>query len=154
MRSPASPQSRYGLDCLNFAIGSIQTSFGTFVAFYLADLGWSKESVGLALATGHIAGVLAQIPGGAITDAIPWKRGFAAAGILMSMGAALILATAPLFTLVFVAQALDGLTVAIVTPAVAAISLGIVGRRAMSSRTGRNYRFAAAGIAITALAQA
>lgn len=153
MRSPASPQSRYGLDCLNFAIGSIQTSFGTFVAFYLADLGWSKESVGLALATGHIAGVLAQIPGGAITDAIPWKRGFAAAGILMSMGAALILATAPLFTLVFVAQALDGLTVAIVTPAVAAISLGIVGRRAMSSRTGRNYRFAAAGIAITALAQ-
>ena len=153
MRSPASPQSRYGLDCLNFAIGSIQTSFGTFVAFYLADLGWSKESVGLALATGHIAGVLAQIPGGAITDAIPWKRGFAAAGILMSMGAALILATAPLFTLVFVAQALDGLTAAIVTPAVAAISLGIVGRRAMSSRTGRNYRFAAAGIAITALAQ-
>jgi MFS family permease len=153
MRSPASPQSRYGLDCLNFVIGSIQTSFGTFVAFYLADLGWSKESVGLALATGQIAGVLGQIPGGAITDATSWKRGFAAVGILMSMGAALILATAPLFVLVFVAQALDGLTAAIVTPAVAAISLGLVGRRGMSSRTGRNYRFAAAGIAVTALAQ-
>ena len=83
----------------------------------------------------------------------PWKRGFAAVGILMSMGAALILAIAPLFALVFVAQALDGLTAAIVTPAVAAISLGLVGRRAMSSRTGRNFRFAAAGIAITALAQ-
>jgi MFS family permease len=153
MQSPASPQSRYGLDCLNFVIGSIQTSFGTFVAFYLADLGWSKESVGLALATGQIAGVIGQIPGGAITDAIPWKRGFAAVGILMSMAAALILATAPLFALVFFAQALDGLTAAIVTPAVAAISLGLVGRRAMSSRTGRNYRFAAAGIAVTALAQ-
>jgi hypothetical protein len=50
------PQSRVGLDCLNFLIGSIQTSLGTFVAFYLADLGWSKESVGLALATGQIAG--------------------------------------------------------------------------------------------------
>jgi MFS family permease len=71
----------------------------------------------------------------------------------MSMGAALILAMAPLVALVFVAQALDGLTAAIVTPAVAAISLGLVGRRAMSSRTGRNYRFAAAGIAITALGQ-
>ena len=153
MRSPASPQSRYGLDCLNFLIGSIQTSMGTFVAFYLADLGWSKESVGLALATGQIAGVVGQIPGGAITDAIPWKRGFAAVGILMSMGAAVILAIAPLFALVFVAQALDGLTAAIVTPAVAAISLGLVGRRGMSSRTGRNFRFAAAGIAITALAQ-
>ena len=138
---------------MNFLIGSIQTSFGTFVAFYLADLGWSKESVGLALATGQIAGVVGQIPGGAITDAISRKRGFAAVGILMSMGAALILAIAPLFALVFVAQALDGLTAAIVTPAVAAISLGLVGRHAMSSRTGRNFRFAAAGIAITALAQ-
>src|SRR5262245_39221527 len=65
---------------------------------------------GLALATGQLAGVIGQIPGGAITDAISWKRGFAAVGILMSMGAALILALAPLFTLVFVAQALDGLT--------------------------------------------
>jgi MFS family permease len=153
MRSPASQQSRVGLDCLNFLIGSIQTSLGTFVAFYLADLGWSKESVGLALATGQIAGVIGQIPGGAITDAIHWKRGFAAAGILMSMGAALILAIAPLFALVFVAEALDGVTAAIVTSAVAAISLGLVGRRGMSSRTGRNFRFAAAGIAITALAQ-
>ena len=95
MRSPASRQSRYALDCLNFLIGSVQTGLGTFVAFYLASLGWSKESVGLALATGQVAGVLGQIPGGAITDAIAWKRGFAALGILMSMGAALIFAAAP-----------------------------------------------------------
>jgi MFS family permease len=120
---------------------------------YLAGLEWSKESVGLALATGQIAGVLGQIPGGALTDAIPWKRGLAAVGILMSMGAALILATAPQFVLVFVAQTLDGLTAAIVPPAIAAISLGLVGQRAMSSRTGRNYRFAAAGIALTAVVQ-
>ena len=73
MRSPASRQSRYALDCLNFLIGSVQTGLGTFVAFYLASLGWSKENVGLALATGQVAGVLGQIPGGAITDAIAWK---------------------------------------------------------------------------------
>jgi MFS family permease len=146
MRSPASCQSRYALDCLNCLIGSVQTGLGTFVAFYLASLGWSKESVGLALATGQVAGVLGQIPGGAITDAIAWKRGFAALGILMSMGAALIFAAAPQVTLVFVAEILDGLTAAIVPLAIAAISLGLAGQRAMSSRTGRNYRFAAAGI--------
>src|SRR6476660_923169 len=73
MISPVSRQSRYALDCLNFLIGSVQTGLGTFVAFYLASLGWSKESVGLALATGQVAGVLGQIPGGAITDAIAWK---------------------------------------------------------------------------------
>jgi MFS family permease len=149
MISPVSRQSWYALDCLNFLVASVQIGLGTFVAFYLASLGWSKESVGLALASGQIAGVLGQIPGGAITDAITWKRGFAAFGILMSMGAALIFAAAPQVTLVFVAEILDGLTAAIVPLAIAAI----VGRRAMSSRTGRNYRFAAAGIVVTAVAQ-
>jgi hypothetical protein len=148
MKSPVSRQSRYALDSLNFLVGSVQIGLGTFVAYYLASLGWSKENVGLALASGQIAGVLGQIPGGAITDAITWKRGFAALGILMSMGAALIFAAAPQFTLVFVAEILDGLTAAIVPLAITAISLGLVGRRAMSSRTGRNYRFAAGGIVV------
>jgi MFS family permease len=71
----------------------------------------------------------------------------------MSMGAALIFAVAPQVTLVFFAEILDGLTAAIVPLAIAAISLGLVGQRAMSSRTGRNYRFAAAGIIFTAVAQ-
>jgi MFS family permease len=153
MRSPVSRQSWYALDCLNFLVASVQIGLGTFVAFYLASLGWSKESVGLALASGQIFGVLGQIPGGAIADAITWKRGFAALGILMSMGAALIFAVAPQVTLVFFAEILDGLTAAIVPLAIAAISLGLVGQRAMSSRTGRNYRFAAAGIIFTAVAQ-
>ena len=50
----------------------------------------------------------------------------------------------------FVAQILQGATAGIITPAIAAISLGLVGRRAMSSRTGRNFRYAAAGHALTA----
>ncbi len=109
---------------------------GHLCRFLSGKLGWSKESVGLALATGQVAGVLGQIPGGAITDAIAWKRDFAALGILMSMGAALIFAAAPQVTLVFVAEILDGLTAAIVPLAIAAISLGLAGQRAMSSGPG------------------
>jgi MFS family permease len=150
MPSPVTSQSRYGLDCLNFFAGGVQVGMGTFVAFYLAGLGWSKESVGLALATGQISGVLGQIPGGALTDATYWKRGLASLGILLTMSAALIYALIPTHALVFVAQILDGLTTAIVPPAIAAISLGLVGRRAMSYRTGRNYRFNAAGGALMA----
>jgi MFS family permease len=153
MTAPVSPQSRHALDCLNFLVASVQIGLGTFVSFYLASLGWSKESVGLALASGQIAGVLGQVPGGAFVDAITWKRGFAAVGIVMSMAAALIFAAAPQVTLVFVAEILDGLTAAIVPLAIAAISLGLVGRGNMSSRTGRNYRFAAAGITAMAVAQ-
>jgi hypothetical protein len=58
---------------------------------------------------------------------------------------ALILALMPSFFLVFAAEILHGLSAGILTPAIAAISLGLVGRRAMSVRTGRNYRFDAAG---------
>ena len=32
---------------MNFFIADVQTGFGTFVAFYLAHLGWSPAGVGL-----------------------------------------------------------------------------------------------------------
>src|SRR5262245_30027926 len=50
--APTSRQSRHGLDWMNFFLADVQTGFGSFVAFYLADLGWSKAQVGLALTTG------------------------------------------------------------------------------------------------------
>ena len=135
---------------MNFFLADVQTGFGSFVAFYLADLGWSKAQVGLALTTGTLAGVLGQIPGGALTDAFRRKRALAATGIIMIAASALILALVPTFPLVFLAEILHGLTAGIVTPVIAAISLGLVGRRAMSTRTGRNFRFDAAGNALTA----
>lgn len=64
LRTPASKQSRAGLDWTNFFIADVQTGFGAFVAFYLAELGWSQSDVGLVLGSGGIAGVLSLIPGG------------------------------------------------------------------------------------------
>src|SRR5215468_4219798 len=150
LRGAISPQSRQGLDWTNFFLADVQTAFGAFIAFYLADLGWSKGQVGLALTVGTLAGVISQIPGGALVDALRWKRGVTAIGIGMLCVSALIFALMPSFVLVFFAEILHGLTAGIVTPAIAAISLGLVGRREMSVRTGRNYRFNAAGNAITA----
>jgi MFS family permease len=150
LHTPASPQSRYGLDWMNFFLADIQTGFGTFVAFYLAHLGWSEGSVGLALTIGGLAGVLSQIPGGALADAVRWKRGLIATGIIMIGTAALILALVPSYPLVMLASLLQGSTAGLITPTIGAISLGLVGRRAMSLRTGRNYRYAASGNALTA----
>jgi hypothetical protein len=66
LRGSISKQSRQGLDWMNFFLADVQTAFGAFVAFYLADLGWSKDHVGLALTVGTLAGVISQIPGGAL----------------------------------------------------------------------------------------
>ena len=78
LRGSISQQSRQGLDWMNFFLADVQTAFGAFVAFYLADLGWPKGQVGLALGIGTLAGVISQIPGGALVDAVRWKRGLTA----------------------------------------------------------------------------
>jgi MFS family permease len=150
LTQPVSARSRRGLDWMNFFLSDVQTSFGSFVAFYLATLQWSKQDVGFALMTGGLAGVLCMAPGGALADTIPWKRLLAGTGIAMLGGAALILALHPTMWLVFAAETLHGLTAGIIGPAISAISLGLVGRSAMSARTGRNQRFQAAGTALTA----
>jgi MFS family permease len=147
-----SDQSRRGLDWTNFFMADVQMGFGSFLAFYLADQGWSKQNVGLALTAGALAGVAAQIPGGALADAVRWKRGLAALGILAIAASALMLAWRPTLPVVFAAEILHGITGGIVGTAIAAISLGIAGRHGMSTRVGRNYRFAAAGNALTAAA--
>jgi MFS family permease len=149
LHTPVSARSRRGLDWMNFFVADVQTGFGSFVAFYLAQLDWSPARIGVALSVGTVAGMLSQIPGGALADAVTWKRGLAAAGIIMTAIAALILAFSPGIVAVFVAQVLQGTTAGVITPTIGAISLGLVGRAAMSVRTGRNYRYAAAGHALT-----
>src|SRR5262245_35151038 len=147
-----SDQSRRGLDWTNFFMADVLVGFGSFLAFYLADLGWSKQQVGLVLTVGGLAGVAALIPGGALADAVRWKRGLVALGIALIAASALILALWPRFEMVVAAEIMHGVTAGLLGPAIAAISLGLTGRRGMPLRVGRNFRFAAAGNALTAAA--
>jgi MFS family permease len=146
----ASAKSRAGLDWTNFFMSDVQVGFGSFVAFYLAHMSWSQERVGIVLAVGQLVGVVSLMPGGALLDAVRAKRGLAATGIAMIASAAVILAAHPTFVFVVAAEVLHGLTAGILGPAVAAISLGLVGRHAMATRVGRNHRFNAAGNVVTA----
>ncbi len=149
LHAPASARSRRGLDWMNFFVADVQTGFGSFVAFYLAQMGWSPTHIGIALSVGGVAGMLTQIPGGALADVVTWKRGLAAIGILATAVAALLFAISTSVVSVFTAQILQGVTAGIITPVIGAISLGLVGRSAMAVRTGRNLRYAAVGHALT-----
>jgi hypothetical protein len=118
--APKSPWPR--LD--NFFIADVQTGFGTCVAFYLVQLGWSPSSVGMALTAGGLAGVLAQIPGGQRTHRrrrLEARRG--CARIVLIAAAALIIALRPTFVAVMLAEILHGVTAGIITPAISAITL-------------------------------
>jgi len=49
LRGSISRRSRLGLDWMNFFLADVQTGFGAFVAFYLAEVGLQKSEAGLAL---------------------------------------------------------------------------------------------------------
>ena len=78
------------------------------------------------------------------------KRLLVAIGVLMIAASAMLLALWPNLPVVFAAELLHGATGGIIGPTTGAISLGLVGRRAMSAGIGRNQRFDAAGNALTA----
>lgn len=138
------------LGLVKFFMADVQTGFGSFVSFYLADQGWSEENVGFVPTAGALSDVVGQVPGGALVDAMRRKRLLIGVGTLMIVASAVLLALSRDFPAVFAAEVLHGATSAIIGPAIAAVSLGLVGRRAMSGRIGRNQRFNAAGNALTA----
>lgn len=146
----ASPRSYRALDLLNFFIADVQTGFGPFIAVYLTVSKWTQIEIGFALTLGTITALVSQIPAGALVDALHRKRAAAAFGILSITGSALLLALFPLKLPVYVAEILHGFASCIITPAVAAISLRLVGHAALGERLGRNARFASIGNGLAA----
>jgi MFS family permease len=120
------------------------------MSVYLTSQGWTQVDIGLVLTARGLAGLALQMPGGAIVDAARSERGVAAVAMVAISASALIIALMPTFPAVFGAQILQAAGSSVVSPALAAISLGLVGYAASGERFGRNARFAAIGNAVAA----
>jgi len=96
-----------------------------------------------------LAGLLSQLPGGELLDATRSKRFLIALGGTMVAVGAFLIALWPNRPVVFAVMVLQGLTGGLLGPAIAAISLGLVGHSALAERLGRNQRFASAGALTT-----
>ena len=150
-----SPRSLRGLDWTNFFLADVQTGVGPFLAIYLTsmpNLGWNQESAGLALTIGGIAGILGQMPAGALVDKLRCKRSLIAVATICLALSALVIAFFPRFWPVLAAQAVIGSTNSVFLPAIAAMSLGLVGRSAFDRRQGRNQTFNSGGNVVAAIA--
>jgi MFS family permease len=133
------------LDWFVFFLADVQTGFGAFVSVYLTAQKWTQTDIGLVLTVGAIVGLVGQIPGGALVDAARAERWVAAAAVA-AVGASLFaLALSPIFVVVFASRILQAGASCVLGPAIAAISLGLVGRRRISARLGRNAAFASVG---------
>lgn len=142
--------SQRGLDAFNALVASVQTGFGPFVAVYLASEAWTQGDIGQALSIGTLAGMISQVPGGAAVDAIENKRRAALVACIAVAASAVLLAIWPVRFPVWVAEVLHGFASCMLGPAIAAISLRLVGHAGLGERLGRNARYAALGSGIAA----
>ena len=143
--APPSRQSLRGLDWFIFFLADVQTGFGPFIAVYLTTQKWTQVEIGLVLSIGGVVGLIGQMPGGAIVDAARSERLVAGLAVATIGAAALAYAAWPIFPVVVMAATLHAAASCVLGPAIAAISLGLVGPLAIGERLGRNARFASLG---------
>jgi MFS family permease len=120
------------------------------MAVYLTTHQWTQVDIGLVLTVRGLAALVLQMPGGAIVDAVRSERRVAAWAMTGIGASALVIALWPMFPAVLGAQILHAAASSVVNPAIAAISLGLVGYAASGERFGRNARFASIGNGLAA----
>ncbi|MFL5090261.1 MAG: MFS transporter [Xanthobacteraceae bacterium] len=144
--------SRRALDWFVFGVADVQTGFGPFVAVYLTTQAWTQVDIGLVLTVGGLVALLGQMPGGALVDAVRSTRWAASLAVLAIGISALALGLWPVFPIVMASRVLHAAASCVLGPAIAAISLGLVGHAALGERIGRNARFASIGAGLSAAA--
>jgi MFS family permease len=138
------------LDLVNFFVADVQTGFGPFVAVYLTTHKWTQIEIGFALTLGTVTSLVSQLPAGVLVDSMRNKRSAASGALVGIIAAALLLALLPNQLPVLVAQMLHGFASCVITPAIAAISLHLVGHAGLGERLGRNARYASIGNGLAA----
>jgi MFS family permease len=141
----------HALDLVNFLLADVRDGLGPYLSIYLLLAHhWDQASIGFVMAVGGIGAIIAQAPAGAIVDRTRAKRALIIVGALTITAGSLAMPLFPGFYSISVLQALTGIAGSVFAPALAAITLGIVGRRHFSRRIGRNESFNHAGNASAA----
>lgn len=126
--------------------------FGPFLTVYLTTEKWTNADIGLVFTVGSVVALLGQLPGGAFVDAVRRERLLASLAMIAIGISAFSIAAWPQFSAVLFAQLLHSSASVIIGPALAAISLRLVGHNLIGERLGRNAGFASAGSVIAAAA--
>jgi len=139
------------LDWLNFFLADVRDGLGPYLAIYLLTVQkWDAGSIGMVMTIGGIAAIVAQTPAGAWIDKTRAKRVLVIVAAVIVTGASLLLPLFSNFAPVAGLQILTGSAGSLFQPAIAAITLGMVGPKAFAKRTGRNEAFNHAGNAMAA----
>jgi sugar phosphate permease len=123
------------LDASNFFLADVRDALGPYLAIYLlTERQWDAASIGIVMSIATVAGILAQTSAGALTDATRAKRLVMVAAAFLVTAASLIIPWLSSFWPVTISQAAAHAAGVVFGPALAAVTLGIVGHRAFNAR--------------------
>ena len=145
-----SAKSERALDWVNFFLAALLMGFGPYLTIQLTDHNWTAESIGLVLTVAGLAGLVTQLPAGELIDTVRSKRALIAIAGAAAALALLVFGFWPDFLAAMAAALVRGAAGSILGPAIAAVSLGLVGHDALAERLGRNQRFASIGSLVAA----
>ena len=134
------------LDWLNFLIADVRGGLGPYIIVYLiTEQGWSPTATGLISTISGWLGLAAQGPIGAWLDRTGRKRAVMLWALLGLSCAVLVLAWAPGFWPVLVANSMIEVVSGVFEPAIAALTVGLCSRDILTARMGRNAAWSRAG---------
>ena len=154
-RPAPAPRTLHGLDALNFFLADVRDGLGPYLAIYLIAVrgpsqGWNEATTGMVMTIAGIVGLIAQTPAGALIDTTKHKRAIVIAGAVAVTLSCLSLPFLSNFYAVAATQSIAGVAGAVFPPALAAITLGVVGPKMFAKRIGRNEAFNHGGNALSA----
>lgn len=144
------------LDALNFLLADVRGALGPYLnVFLVTQQHWSQSEVGLVTTIGGLLGLVVKTPVGAAIDATRAKRGLVIAALGVLAVGATVIAAAPSFWPVVIANSVIAMVGDVFGPAIAALTLGLYVREHLARRMGRNAAFDHAGnVAIAVVAGA
>lgn len=140
------------LNALNFFMADVRDGLGPFLGVYLQEKGWGPQEIGFVMTVGGLAGMVATTPLGAFVDSTRAKRAVMIVASLAIIAASLTVLYVPSLAVTLGAQIVQGVAGAIIAPAIAAITLGLVRQAGFAEQLGRNEAFNHGGNMFAALA--
>jgi MFS family permease len=147
-----SRRSLRALDALAFFAPDIQGGVGPFLIVFMAGtLAWDPQRIGTVMFVSALVGLVVQAPAGALIDSVRHKPRWIAGAIALIAMCLVVMANWPGYGVILAGQSLIGAASTLVAPAIAATSLGMVGRAGLDARVGRNAAITAGGTVLWAL---
>jgi len=136
--SGISDRSLLALAVLNFFLADARDGLGPFLDAFLATNGWSAMQLGLIATVGGLIGLAATPLCGALVDSSTWKRLLIAVPVIIVTVGALITLIFTNEAVVWTGQIMTAVVGAVIGPALAGLTLGLVGEKLFPRQISRN----------------